>query len=121
MSKALVTGSRTRADLSGKRFHHDQSTSAWPIRCSILPNEIEWQTLPPFRLFLACQLARLAARSQQARALISKSSGGLRSGRIVSRSAFQRSSCRQAHSAHRKSLRLFGTRTSGTSAEPPSW
>jgi hypothetical protein len=48
MSKALVTGSRTRADLSGKRFHHDQSTSAWPIRCSILPNEIEWQTFAAF-------------------------------------------------------------------------
>ena len=39
---------------------------------------------------------------QMARALISKSSQGLRSGRIVSRSAFQQSAWQQAHSAHRK-------------------
>jgi len=39
---------------------------------------------------------------QMPRALISKSSQGLRSGRIVSRSGFQRSASEQARSAHRK-------------------
>ena len=59
--------------------------------------------------------SRAPHERQMARAQISKWSGELRSGRIVNRSAFQRSAWRQAHSAHRKSLRLFETRRVGTS------